>query len=130
MIRRFLAIGLLLLAAPLARAQTSQPVFPFLYPGGYGTFQFTDYINGTAYTGALNVTWEVSGDTAATLSWNTATTLATVTVPKTDTATSLTITATATAADGTKLVQTLVVPILPPPVTHSPTITQQSEVGP
>ena len=130
---RFLLLTFSLGASLTTFAQTAPPPLPYLYLGGYGTFQFTLYANGVVYTPSgtytENVTWTVN-DTNATLSWNTATTLATVVIPKTDTNTSLTLTGTCTAPDGTVQTTTITVPILAPPTVYSSSINQQSEVGP
>jgi cytochrome c553 len=119
--------------APPARAQAAAPTLPYIYYGGYGTFQFSLSLNSAPYvpsgTYSEKVSWTVS-DTAASITWNDATTLATVSVPKTDTATSLTITATCVDPNGTMQTATYIVPLLAQPSAYAATIVQVSAVGP
>lgn len=119
------------LCAVSASAQTVPPSFPYIYYGGYATFQTTLFTNGIVYTGAAPTIVWTSNDSKAVLTPSADTLTVKVTLPTTgDSTTSLVLTATFTTPDGTVLAPTITIPCSAAPVAFTATINQTSEVGP
>jgi len=127
------ALALALVAGAIAApAQTTAPVFPYIYAGHSASFQAVAGVNGNVYvppagtTYAPTVTW-TSSDPAAVLTLGANTSTVTVVLTSTDTSTSITLTASCLAPDGkTTLTATYLVPVLAAQVVYQLGIIQLS----